>query len=166
LQFAVLVAVSAVTTPLLGGHMARVFGGGTAPGDRIFRPVERLIYRATGVDHHREQRWSTYARSLLAFSAVSVLLLYLLQRVQGSSPVNPTDMGAMSEPLAFNTAVSFTTNTNWQNFADETTMSHFTQMAGAGSAELRVRGRGHSGRHRPRARSGATALVDHRQLLG
>jgi K+-transporting ATPase ATPase A chain len=130
LQFVALVALVAVATPLLGGYMAKVFGGGGAPGDRIFGPVERLVYRATGVDPGREQSWTVYARSLLAFSAVSVLLLYLIQRVQGGLPVNPTGRGAVPEPLAFNTAVSFVTNTNWQNFAGEITLSHFTQMAG------------------------------------
>ena len=130
LQFLVLIALVLAATPLLGGYMAKVYGGGAAPGDRIFGPVERLIYRATGVDPSREQRWTIYARSLLAFSAVSVLGLYLLQRVQGGLPVNPTDVPGVPEALAFNTAVSFTTNTNWQNYAGEITMSHLTQMMG------------------------------------
>jgi potassium-transporting ATPase potassium-binding subunit len=130
IQLAALIALVAAATPVLGGYMAKVYGGGAAPGDRVFGPVERLIYRLTGVDPEREQRWTTYARALLAFSAVSVLGLYLLQRVQGGLPVNPTDMPAVPEPLAFNTAVSFVTNTNWQNYAGEITMSHLTQMAG------------------------------------
>ena len=130
LQFLVLVALAFAATPLLGSYMAKVFGGGAAPGDRFFGPAERLIYRLTGVDPSREQRWTIYARSLLAFSAVSVLALYLLQRVQGGLPVNPTDVPGVPEPLAFNTAVSFVTNTNWQNYAGETTMSHLTQMMG------------------------------------
>jgi K+-transporting ATPase ATPase A chain len=130
LQFLVLIALVFAATPLLGGYMAKVYGGGAAPGDRFFGPVERLIYRVTGVDPSREQRWTIYARSLLAFSAVSVLALYLLQRVQGGLPVNPTDVPGVPEPLAFNTAVSFVTNTNWQNYAGETTMSHLTQMMG------------------------------------
>jgi K+-transporting ATPase ATPase A chain len=130
LQFLVLIALVFAATPLLGGYMAKVYGGGAAPGDRFFGPVERVIYRLTGVDPSREQRWTIYARSLLAFSAVSVLALYLLQRVQGGLPVNPTDVPGVPEPLAFNTAVSFVTNTNWQNYAGETTMSHLTQMMG------------------------------------
>jgi potassium-transporting ATPase potassium-binding subunit len=130
LQFLVLIALVAAATPLMGGYMAKVYGGGAAPGDRFFGPLERLVYRATGVNPSREQRWTVYARSLLAFSAVSVLLLYLMQRVQGGLPLNPTDVGAVPEALAFNTAVSFTTNTNWQNYAGEITMSHLTQMAG------------------------------------
>ncbi len=130
LQFLVLIALVFAATPLLGGYMAKVYGGGGTPGDRIFGPVERLIYRATGVEPSREQRWTIYARSLLAFSAVSVLGLYLLQRVQSGLPVNPTDVPGVPEALAFNTAVSFTTNTNWQNYAGEITMSHLTQMMG------------------------------------
>jgi potassium-transporting ATPase potassium-binding subunit len=130
LQLLVLVALVFAATPVLGGYMAKVYGGGAAPGDLIFGPVERLIYRATGVDPSREQRWTIYARSLLAFSAVSVLGLYLLQRVQSGLPVNPTDVPGVPEALAFNTAVSFTTNTNWQNYAGEITMSHLTQMMG------------------------------------
>jgi potassium-transporting ATPase potassium-binding subunit len=131
LQFAVLIALVAAATPLLGGYMAKVFSPETAgvpAGDRVFGAVERGIYRLTGVNAEREQRWTVYARSMLAFSLVSVLFVYLMQRIQGTLPINPTDVGAVPEPLAFNTAVSFVTNTNWQNYAGEITMSHFTQM--------------------------------------
>jgi K+-transporting ATPase ATPase A chain len=131
LQFLVLVALVAAATPLLGGYMAKVFSPETAGvprGDRVFGAVERGIYRVTGVNPDREQRWTVYARSLVAFSVVSVLFVYLVQRIQGVLPLNPTDVGAVPEPLAFNTAVSFVTNTNWQNYAGEITMSHLTQM--------------------------------------
>ena len=130
LQLAALIGLIALGTRLLGPYLARVFGGGSAPGDRVFLPVERLIYRLVGVDPEREQRWNVYAYSLLAFSAVSVLFLYLLQRVQEWLPLNPTDAVAVPAALAFNTAVSFVTNTNWQNYGVELTMSHLTQMAG------------------------------------
>ena len=131
LQFAVLVAVVAACTPLLGSYLAAVFGDeGRAPGDRLFAPIERAVYRVTGVDPDREQAWTSYASSLLAFSLFSVLGLYALQRFQGSLPLNPTGVGAVPEALSFNTAVSFTTNTNWQNYAGENTMSHLTQMVG------------------------------------
>ena len=83
-------------TRLLGPYLARVFAGGSAPGDRVFLPVERLLYRAGRIDPEREQPWTVYALSLLAFSAVSVLGLYLLQRVQGALPLNPTDVGSRS----------------------------------------------------------------------
>jgi potassium-transporting ATPase potassium-binding subunit len=130
LQVAVLVAAVLATTPVLGAYLARVHGGGAAPGDRVFLPVERGIYRLTGVDASREQPWNVYALSLLAFSAVSVVGLYVLQRVQGGLFLNPTDVAAVPPALSFNTAVSFVTNTNWQNYGGESTMSHLTQMAG------------------------------------
>ena len=130
LQLGVLVAVLLVTTRVLGAHIAGVFGGGRAPGDRVFLPVERMIYRVCGVDPEREQTWPVYAFALIAFSLVSVLGLYLLQRVQGTLPLDPTDAAGVPPALAFNTAVSFVTNTNWQNYGGELTMSHLTQMAG------------------------------------
>jgi K+-transporting ATPase ATPase A chain len=131
LQMGVLVALVAGLTPLLGGYMAKVFGDdGAAPGDRVFGPVERVVYRAAGIDARREQSWVVYARSLLAFSVMSVVGLYVLQRVQGGLPLNPTGVDAVPAPLAFNTSVSFVTNTNWQNYVPESTVSHLTQMAG------------------------------------
>jgi len=129
-QAAALLGLVLVSTPLLGAYIARVFGDDAAPGDRVFVPVERVLYRLGGVDPEREQPWNVYALSLLAFSAVSVVGLFLLQRVQGALPLNPTGVEGVSPALAFNTAVSFVTNTNWQNYAGEATMSHFTQMAG------------------------------------
>jgi potassium-transporting ATPase potassium-binding subunit len=129
-QFAALIVLVVAATPPLGSYMAKVFGGGKAPGDRLFNPVERVIYKLTGVDAEREQRWTTYAVSLLAFSFVSVLVVYGMQRAQGILPLNPTDVDAVPPALAFNTAVSFVTNTNWQNYAGENTVSHLTQMSG------------------------------------
>ncbi|MGH9232778.1 MAG: potassium-transporting ATPase subunit KdpA [Acidimicrobiales bacterium] len=130
LQFGALVALIGVVTPLLGAYLARVYGDERAPGDRVFAPVERLVYRLVGVDPQQEQRWAVYARSMLAFSAVSVVVLYVLQRVQGSLPLNPTGVEAVPPAVAFNTAVSFVTNTNWQSYGGESTMSHLTQMVG------------------------------------
>src|SRR5215211_6628498 len=130
LQLAALVGALFVTTALLGAYLARVLGGGPAPGDRGFLPIERAIYRITGVDPSREQPWNLYALSLLAFSFVSVVGLYVLQRLQGSLPLNPTDVASVPPALAFNTASSFVTNTNWQNYGGESTMSHLTQMVG------------------------------------
>ena len=130
-QFLALVVALAVLAPPLGRYMAGVYGdGGRAPGDRIFLPVERLIYRACRVDERREQRWPVYAFSLLGFSLVSFLVVYGLQRLQGSLPFNPTDLPAVVPHLSFNTAISFMTNTNWQSYGGETTMSHLTQMLG------------------------------------
>ena len=130
LQLAALIGLLALSTRLLGPYVARVFGGGSARGDRFFLPIERFIYRLVGVDPEREQRWNVYAYSLLAFSAVSVLFLYLLQRIQGVLPLNPTDAVGVAPALAFNTAISFVTNTNWQNYGGELAMSHLIQMAG------------------------------------
>ena len=130
LQVGALVGLVLVSTPLLGAYLAHVYSEGSAPGDRVFLPVERTLYRFFGVDPKREQAWSVYAVSLLAFSAISVVGLYLLQRVQGGLPLNPTDVSAVPPALAFNTAASFVTNTNWQNYGGESTMSHLTQMAG------------------------------------
>jgi K+-transporting ATPase ATPase A chain len=130
LEVVVLVVMLAISTPLLGSYMAKVFQSKKAPGDRVFLPVERLVYRITGVDPEGEQRWTAYAISVLAFSLVSVLVLYGMQRLQAHLPFNPDHLSTVPAPLSFNTASSFLTNTNWQNFAGEDTMSQFTQMAG------------------------------------
>jgi K+-transporting ATPase ATPase A chain len=130
LQLVALVGAVVATAPFLGGYLARVLGGAAAPGDRVFLPVERALYRLAGVDPRREQPWNVYALSLVAFSAVSVVGLYLLERFQGVLPLNPTDVPGVPSALAFNTAASFVTNTDWQNYGGESTMSHLTQMAG------------------------------------
>jgi K+-transporting ATPase ATPase A chain len=124
-----LAIIFAITKPL-GSFMARVFSGERTFLDPVVRPVERLIYRLTRVDRDREMKWTEYAASMLLFSAVSMLVLYLMQRVQQFLPWNPQNLAAVPPDLSFNTAASFTTNTNWQNYAGETTMSYFTQMAG------------------------------------
>ena len=129
-QLVFLIALLTISTPLLGHYLAQVYGGGKAPGDRVFGPVERLVYRVGGVNPAREQRWTVYALSLLAFSLASVLILYAQLRLQNRLPLNPDGLAAVSPALAFNTAVSFLTNTNWQAYSGEVTMSHLTQMAG------------------------------------
>ncbi|MGE0795809.1 MAG: potassium-transporting ATPase subunit KdpA, partial [Acidimicrobiia bacterium] len=131
LQLVALVAVLVVTAVPIGHYMARVYGDEEkAPGDRLFGPIERGIYRVCRINPDSEQRWTTYAYSLLGFSIFSFLALYLLQRVQGSLPLNPADLPGVVPHLSFNTAVSFMTNTNWQSYGGESTMSHLTQMAG------------------------------------
>ena len=124
-----LLAVFAVT-PVLGGFMARVFSRQKTWLDPVMRPLERLIYKLTGVDEARDMRWTEYAIAILMFSVVSLLVLYVMLRVQHVLPLNPQGFGPVAPDLAFNTAVSFTTNTNWQAYGGETTMSYFTQMAG------------------------------------
>ncbi len=129
-QLLFLIALLAISTPLLGTYLAKVYGSKSAPGDRVFLPVERAIYRVAGVDEESEQRWQTYALSLLAFSFASLVVLYGTIRLQGHLPFNPDGQKAVKPTLSFNTAISFTTNTNWQNYAGESTMSHLSQMAG------------------------------------
>ncbi len=124
-----LLIIFALTKPL-GAFMARVFAGEKTFLDPVLRPVERVIYRLTGVDEKREMRWTEYTIAMLLFSAVSMLLLYGIQRAQPWLPWNPQRLAAVAPDLAFNAAASFTTNTNWQSYVPETTMSYFTQMAG------------------------------------
>jgi potassium-transporting ATPase potassium-binding subunit len=124
-----LLAVFLVTPPL-GSFMARVFTRQRTWLDPIMRPFERLVYRTTGVNESHEMRWTEYAVSVLLFSVVSMLVLYFIQRLQGGLPWNPQGFGAVAPDLAFNTAASFTTNTNWQAYSGESTMSYLTQMAG------------------------------------
>jgi potassium-transporting ATPase potassium-binding subunit len=124
-----LVIIFALAKPL-GVYMARVFSREKTPFDRVARPLERLLYRLTGVDEKKEMRWTEYAISMLLFSAVSMLLLYAIERFQHFLPWNPQHFAGVPSDLAFNTAASFTTNTNWQAYAGETTMSYLTQMAG------------------------------------
>ena len=125
-----LLLVFLVTKPL-GIFMTRVFNREKTFMDPVLRPVERLLYRVTRVDENHEMRWTEYAIAMLLFSMVSMVVLYLMERVQGYLPFNPQKFGAVAPShLAFNTAASFTTNTNWQAYSGETTMSYFTQMAG------------------------------------
>jgi len=125
-----LVLVFLVTKPM-GVFMARVFNREKTFMDPVLRPIERLLYRVTGVDENHEMRWTEYAIAMLLFSVVSMIVLYLMQRLQGYLPFNPQKFGAVSPAhVAFNTAASFTTNTNWQAYSGENTMSYFTQMAG------------------------------------
>ena len=125
-----LAIILAITKPL-GVYMARVFSGEKTFFDPVARPVERLLYRVTGVDEKHEMRWTEYAFAMLLFSAVSMVVLYAMQRLQGYLPFNPQKFGAVNPAhVAFNTAASFTTNTNWQAYSGENTMSYFTQMAG------------------------------------
>jgi K+-transporting ATPase ATPase A chain len=128
--FLFLALVLAVTKPI-GIFMARVFNRERTFMDPVLRPTERLLYRVTGVDEDREMRWTEYAIAMLLFSVVSMIVLYLMERLQFYLPFNPQKLTAVNpSALAFNTAASFITNTNWQNYSGETTMSYFTQMAG------------------------------------
>jgi K+-transporting ATPase ATPase A chain len=122
-------ALLALTKPL-GSYMARVFNGERTILSPALLPVERGIYRIAGVNANEDQRWWVYAIALLLFNLGGVLLLYVLQRIQGFLPFNPQGFSGLAPDLAFNTAVSFLTNTNWQSYGGESTMSYLTQMAG------------------------------------
>ncbi|MGA6984908.1 MAG: potassium-transporting ATPase subunit KdpA [Terriglobales bacterium] len=130
IQIGVFLALILAITKPLGVFMAKVFSGERTFLDPIARPIERLLYRVTGVDQEYEMRWTEYAATMLLFSGASMLLLYLIERVQQWLPLNPQKFSAVAQALAFNTAASFTTNTNWQNYSGESTMSYLTQMAG------------------------------------
>src|SRR6185312_14030945 len=130
LQIIVYLAVILAITKPIGVFMARVFSRERTFLDPVLRPVEHLLYRLTLVDEEHEMRWTEYAFAMLMFSGVSMLVLYLIVRTQQMLPLNPQKFAAVAPDLAFNTAASFTTNTNWQNYGGEATMSYLTQMAG------------------------------------
>ncbi|MBW4037876.1 MAG: potassium-transporting ATPase subunit KdpA [Acidobacteria bacterium] len=112
----------------LGVYMARVFEREKTYADVVFRPVERVIYRLTGIDETHEMRWTEYAVTMLLFSAVTMVMTYAVERLQQFLPLNPQHFSGVTPDLAFNTAASFTSNTNWQSYVPETTMSYLTQM--------------------------------------
>jgi K+-transporting ATPase ATPase A chain len=126
LYLAILIAL----TPILGGYMKRVFSGEKTFLDPVLRPIERGIYRVCRVDAEKDQSWIEWTVTMLIVNAVSLVILYAMQRLQKVLPLNPNGFGAVSPDSSWNTAVSFTTNTNWQGYSGESTMSHFTQMAG------------------------------------
>jgi hypothetical protein len=166
LQIALYVVVLIALAKPLGGFMARVFEGRPCGLDRVLGPVERGIYRACGVDAARETGWKEYAGAFLAFSLVSLLAVHALLRLQGVLPLNPEHLGAVSPDSSFNTAVSFATNTDWQGYGGETTMSWFTQMVALTVQNFvsAAAGIGGPGRADPRLR--AEERAGRRQLLG
>jgi K+-transporting ATPase ATPase A chain len=113
----------------LGAYMARVYEGQSKLGNRLFGPLERFIYRVARVPADVDMSWKRYAIAVLAFNFFGAILVYTIERLQGVLPLNPAHLPAVGPPVAFNTAVSFATNTNWQAYGGETTMSYLTQMA-------------------------------------
>ena len=113
----------------LGGYITRVFNGDRTFLSPVFVPVERGLYRLAGTGEREEQHWTSYTAAMLLFNLAGFLLLYAMQRFQGALPFNPMGMSNVPADLAFNTATSFVTNTNWQNYGGESTMSYLTQMA-------------------------------------
>jgi len=130
LQLTFYLLVLLVFVKPLGLYMARVYQGERTILSRLFAPLERVLYRLGGLKSDEEMDWKTYSFALLLFNLVGLLFLYLLLRIQNHLPLNPQGLGVLSPDLAFNTAVSFTSNTNWQNYGGETTMSYLSQMAG------------------------------------
>src|SRR5882757_8554976 len=124
-----LVVLTLLAKPM-GIYLLRVYNGEKTFLDFLLKPVERLIYKLTRVDWAQEMNWKQYGIAMLIFSLISTLALYLMQRAQFYLPLNPQGFPGTSEHLSFNTAVSFVTNTNWQSYAGESTMSYLTQMAG------------------------------------
>jgi len=130
IQIAVFCAIVTALVKPAGWYMTRVFAGERTPLSPLLRPVETALYRLAGIDETREQHWLTYTVAMLLLQAAGFLALYALLRLQHVLPFNPQGMDAVPEPLAFNTAVSFVTNTNWQNYGGESTLSYLAQMAG------------------------------------
>ena len=130
IQIALFSAIVIALAKPFGYYMTRVFTGERTFLSPVLHPVERGLYRICGVDEKAEQHWLTYAVAVMFFSVAGFLTLYLLQRLQGMLPFNPAGQSAVEESLAFNTSVSFITNTNWQSYTPETTMSYLVQMAG------------------------------------
>ncbi len=130
IQIAVFCAIVVALTRPLGGYLMRVVEGERTLLSPILGPVERGLYRLSGIDPHQEQSWLSYALAMIVFKAGGFVLLYAILRLQPILPLNPAGQGAITPDLAFNTAVSFLTNTNWQSYGGETTMSHLSQMLG------------------------------------
>ena len=129
-QIALYCVIIVAVTPLLGGYMTRVFTGERTVLSPVLRPAERLLYRVSGIDENHEQGWVAYLVAMLVFHLGGFFILYALLRFQGALPFNPAGQGAVAPDLAFNTSASFITNTNWQNYGGESTLSYLTQMLG------------------------------------
>lgn len=130
LQIIFYMAILLLLAKPLGSFMAKVYQGKRTLLDRVLGPFERFLYRFSGIDPHAEMDWKSYAVAMVIFNAFGLIFLYLLQRLQGVLPLNPQGLGAVTPDSSWNTAVSFATNTNWQGYGGETTMSYFTQMLG------------------------------------
>lgn len=130
LQIALFCVLVILLTKPTGAFMTRIFAGESTFLSPVLRPVERVIYRLSGINHREDQHWTVYALSMLLFNGAGFALLYAMLRLQDLLPLNPQGFGPVASDLSFNTAISFVTNTNWQNYAGETTMSYLTQMAG------------------------------------
>ncbi len=166
IQIALFCVVITLLVKPLGGYMTRVFAGERTFLSPVLGPVERGLYRLSGVDERAEQNWLTYAVSMLLFSLAGFLSLYALMRFQALLPFNPAGQSAVEESLAFNTAMSFTTNTNWQSYVPRSDDELPRADGGAHGAQLRLGGDRHCACHRAGARLRPPLGPRHRQLLG
>src|SRR5579871_1543918 len=130
LQIAIYFLILLALAKPLGLYMTKVMQGERTFMHRVLRPLEAGIYKLCGIDEHAEQHWTSYAGGILLFSVATLLVTYVVQRIQQWLPWNPAGLGNMTPDLSFNTAMSFTTNTNWQSYTPETTVSYLTQMIG------------------------------------
>jgi potassium-transporting ATPase potassium-binding subunit len=130
IQILLYCAIIVAITPVLGAYMTRVFTGERTFLTPVLRPVERAIYKVAGIDERQEQHAVTYTVGMLLFHIGGLFIIYALMRLQAFLPFNPADQSAVSADLSFNTAVSFITNTNWQNYGGESTLSYLVQMLG------------------------------------
>ena len=130
LQIVLFMVVLLALAKPLGSYMAKVYQGERTFLNRIVEPIERFIYRISGIDHKEEMDWKVYAIAMLTFNLLGLFFVYALQRLQGVLPLNPQRLGAVSADSSWNTAVSFASNTNWQGYGGEVTMSYLTQMLG------------------------------------
>ena len=154
-----------VTKPL-GIFLYRVYEGKSTFLDPVLRPIEKLIYRVSGIDETKEMDWKGYGVAMLLFSGVSLLILYLIERMQQWLPWNPQGLANVAPDLAWNTAVSFTTNTNWQSYTPETTMSLLHPDGRACVSQFCVSGRWHRLGDRRDSRDRAQGIENDRQFLG
>src|SRR3954453_19516457 len=130
IQIVLYCAIIVAIVPVLGAYMTRVFNGDGTLLSPVLRPIEAALYAVGGVDEKREQHWLTYTVAMLFFHVGGFLILYALMRLQAVLPFNPQEQSAVAEDLSFNTAISFITNTNWQNYGGESTLSYLVQMLG------------------------------------
>ncbi len=167
IQFAIYIVALALITKPMGLYLVRVLdANGRTWLDPVLRPLERVTYRLMRVDSRQEHDWKQYTLAMLLFSLVGCLLTYGILRFQHLLPLNPQGLGPLSEHLAFNTAVSFTTNTNWQSYGGESTMSYFSQMVGLDFSQFRFRRDWHCHCRSVGPRDCPALRQDDRQFLG
>ena len=166
IQIAAFFLVLLVLVKPLGLYMARVYLGHPHPLLTTLGPLERVLYRLCGIHPDREMEWTTYAFAILLFSGIGMAFVYSLQRLQALLPLNPRHLGSVPPALAFNTAASYVTNTNWQAYSGEATMSHLIQMLALTSQDFSLLGHRGCRITSPCSLTGSWKCPDHRKFLG